>query len=368
MAEEQSNAELRAIREEWEKSKREETNELPSRMSQEEHEHWEAKANDPGYQTTKVKILYFKRGGKFYSEADVVLGPPAVPDYEVPGRIKSHFEVGHFPGLTGQWYGFALVSIGDGVPRLIDCTDRAAESAREEWEESKKDRHELRRRAWAAAQEEPDYQKTRLAQTHRGTIKPGEAYPLGGVVPNGETQPVVVPWLEGNGIEIHDETANVVLTGQQAEALRAWLVVHYPERALPEKLSEPLTGNQCTRTWNGLGENRAAYDRAGPNVESKVEKLDPELAPFVAEAASYLESKTTKVYRVTYDGEDEIVEADSFGDALKVWRAALMAEFKREDCYEPDDEDREPDSVTLIADRPVLRHKIWLVDQKARKL
>lgn len=209
----------------------------------------------------------------------------------------------------------------------------------------------------ASEDEEPDYHTTRSAQRHRETTKPGEAYSLGGAVPAGETQPVVVPWLEGRGIEIHDETANVVLTGVQAMCLSQWLQEHYPTlEMVKEALRE--SPEPCIKTWNGRRCVRTAprhedHETAWGNTWTDAEQLGA-LNP-----KGVIEFKPKpKVYCVTYDSIEEIVEAVDFCSAIKIWHAALIAEFKRDGNFEEEDLGREPESVVLISETPVLRQKI----------
>lgn len=69
----------------------------------------------------KVKITYFKRSGKFYTEAEECL--PIQHAFEMGQDLRTHFKAGHFPGLScSTWDGYAMVQEApDGVPRLIDC-------------------------------------------------------------------------------------------------------------------------------------------------------------------------------------------------------------------------------------------------------
>lgn len=55
------------------------------------------------------------------------------------------------------------------------------------------------------------------------------------------------------------------------------------------------------------------------------------------------------LYRVTFDDQDDYVEAKTFGEAITVWRAAL----KVDDDWV--DDTTEPQSVELVADKPVMR-------------
>ena len=55
-----------------------------------------------------------------------------------------------------------------------------------------------------------------------------------------------------------------------------------------------------------------------------------------------------KLYRIEYDGDPDYIEAESFGAAIKVWREVIVP---RDDI----DPEAEPESVTLISDKPVVR-------------
>ena len=59
-----------------------------------------------------------------------------------------------------------------------------------------------------------------------------------------------------------------------------------------------------------------------------------------------------KVYQVRYEGGDHVVEAESFGLAVVLWRAAMIAEFGPDSGW---DSTSEPESVTCIGDEPVIR-------------
>lgn len=65
-----------------------------------------------------------------------------------------------------------------------------------------------------------------------------------------------------------------------------------------------------------------------------------------------------KVYRITYDGEDRYVEAETFGQAVEVWSEYMVAQWKRDEDYEEGDEDRQPASVEHVGDYGVIR-KGW---------
>lgn len=53
-----------------------------------------------------------------------------------------------------------------------------------------------------------------------------------------------------------------------------------------------------------------------------------------------------KVYRVMFDGDARIVEAPTFGEAVKTWM-----EHRRDD-----NGDEEPDAVELLSGEPVIRY------------
>lgn len=58
-----------------------------------------------------------------------------------------------------------------------------------------------------------------------------------------------------------------------------------------------------------------------------------------------------KVFQVHYDGEQELVEAESFGAAVEKWRDHLLAENEND----PDLLDEEPETVILLSKGPVIR-------------
>ncbi len=60
-----------------------------------------------------------------------------------------------------------------------------------------------------------------------------------------------------------------------------------------------------------------------------------------------------KLYQVTFDGDEDYVEAASYGQAVARWRAELKRQNPDEDEEWSDTE--EPESVVLISSRPVLR-------------
>lgn len=61
-----------------------------------------------------------------------------------------------------------------------------------------------------------------------------------------------------------------------------------------------------------------------------------------------------KLYRVTFDGTDDYVEAATFGQAIKVWREKLKADNNTGDASDFTD-DQEPESVELFHGDGVLR-------------
>ncbi len=62
-----------------------------------------------------------------------------------------------------------------------------------------------------------------------------------------------------------------------------------------------------------------------------------------------------KVYQVQYDGEHVLVEAETFAEAVAIWRDDLLAEWTRDECREEGDEDVEPEAVVVMSERGVLR-------------
>jgi len=61
-----------------------------------------------------------------------------------------------------------------------------------------------------------------------------------------------------------------------------------------------------------------------------------------------------RLYQVTFDGDNDFVEAESFGRAIELWRA----ELKRQDPESWTDEElaaEEPEQVVLASDKPVIR-------------
>lgn len=75
-----------------------------------------------------------------------------------------------------------------------------------------------------------------------------------------EKQPVVVPWDEGDGIEIHDEHDIALLNRNQARALQKWLNDHYGP--IPDKITLPFAG--------GAPKIRATYKNWKGNVRQRV--------------------------------------------------------------------------------------------------
>lgn len=55
------------------------------------------------------------------------------------------------------------------------------------------------------------------------------------------------------------------------------------------------------------------------------------------------------IYCVMFDGEYNYVEADSYADAVALWRDAIRLEVA------PDEFDDEPESVIYLSDRPLIR-------------
>jgi hypothetical protein len=58
-----------------------------------------------------------------------------------------------------------------------------------------------------------------------------------------------------------------------------------------------------------------------------------------------------KLYRVTFDGQPDYIEAYSFGGAVAIWRNHLIATNQPGDF----ENDVEPESVELLHEQPVLR-------------
>ncbi len=56
------------------------------------------------------------------------------------------------------------------------------------------------------------------------------------------------------------------------------------------------------------------------------------------------------VYLLMCDGTEDYVEARTYGEAISVWTAAKRREWG--DDWTPEDE---PESCSLVSDRPVLR-------------
>lgn len=65
------------------------------------------------------------------------------------------------------------------------------------------------------------------------------------------------------------------------------------------------------------------------------------------------------LYRVRWDGEDEFVEAQRFGDAVALWRAEMVRRWKLSGEYEAGHDDSiEPEEVHLVSEcrvNPVIR-------------
>lgn len=57
-----------------------------------------------------------------------------------------------------------------------------------------------------------------------------------------------------------------------------------------------------------------------------------------------------RVYRLQFDGRLWFAEAESFGDAVALWKTAVKEEWGED--YEETDE---PDECTLLGEGPVLR-------------
>lgn len=57
------------------------------------------------------------------------------------------------------------------------------------------------------------------------------------------------------------------------------------------------------------------------------------------------------LYHIDYAGDEEFVEAESLTDALAIWKQKLADDLGPNDY----DDEEEPDSITLVSQRPVLR-------------
>ena len=70
-----------------------------------------------------------------------------------------------------------------------------------------------------------------------------------------------------------------------------------------------------------------------------------------------MSNEKLKVYRVQdEEGDFRIVEAASFGEAVRLWRETMIAQWKEDDCYVEDtDKDVEPEQVVIVSDEPVIR-------------
>lgn len=65
----------------------------------------------------------------------------------------------------------------------------------------------------------------------------------------------------------------------------------------------------------------------------------------------------TRVYQVTFDGGQRIVEAESFRDAIIEWNAAMRREFEDQPNNGGWTGYDDPESVTCINDEPVIRRE-----------
>lgn len=59
------------------------------------------------------------------------------------------------------------------------------------------------------------------------------------------------------------------------------------------------------------------------------------------------------VYLVKFDGGSRIVEAESFGAAVRLWNGAMLKEFGGEDSGWTEED--QPESVELLDEEPVIR-------------
>lgn len=60
--------------------------------------------------------------------------------------------------------------------------------------------------------------------------------------------------------------------------------------------------------------------------------------------------RTLRVYHIQFDGEQYVVEAMSVAMAVKAWKKHVKEEWQ-----EDFDNTEEPESITLINDKPVIR-------------
>lgn len=63
------------------------------------------------------------------------------------------------------------------------------------------------------------------------------------------------------------------------------------------------------------------------------------------------------VFKVFFDSDFLVVEAESFSEAIAIWKKDLMEEWKRDGCYQESDEETQPESVELLSEKAVLRCK-----------
>lgn len=124
---------------------------------------------------------------------------------------------------------------------------------------------------------------------------------------------------------------NIPLLSEVTEARSAHIEVHQAQMATANAL--PRLCDDCAES---LGIDNSVI--ACANCCSNCEEPQPPPEP-------------TKLYRITFDGEPDYIEAVDFGAAIEIWRAKLIAENEPGDF----DDDVEPESVNLEHDRPVLR-------------
>ncbi len=70
---------------------------------------------------TRVKLIYFKESGKYYTEATYCSDFGILKSYEIYNEVRFMNITGTLPGLqSGRWDYTILVSIENGVPAVIN--------------------------------------------------------------------------------------------------------------------------------------------------------------------------------------------------------------------------------------------------------
>ena len=76
----------------------------------------------------KVKLTYFKKSGKYYTEAEYDSEYKTREDWLVFQEVSLFQRDRKLPGLSsGTWNGYVLVSPLYGVPALLDFTSEEVE-------------------------------------------------------------------------------------------------------------------------------------------------------------------------------------------------------------------------------------------------